>query len=242
MLSRIHGQVGKVTAYKSVGRDQTECTVCVLSCLHKNGCLAPIKKKSAKQWCNSFFFPCLLFQSFGFVTHIHVQCHRILPLPKCFFTMKDTEIWPSSFHRLAVLGCCLWNPKCFFQSNKHNKCTKLKLRIHNFIDNIACKATQRVSHRRDPGREVESEKSGLPNSLSWPAAVEDSKPRSHLGSVAVRQLMKGHWKVFVIKSETDIFQRCWGFIWNQIFSEAAARFSICYDSQRSSATAVFDCA
>lgn len=144
--------------------------------------------------------------------------------------MKDTEIWPSSFHRLALLWFCPWNPKCFFQSNKHDKCTKLKLQIHNFIDNIDCKATRRVSHRRDPGREVESEKSGLPNRPSWPATVEDSKPRSHLGSIAVRRQTKGHWKVFVIKSETDFFQRCWGFIWNQIFSEAAAWFSICYDS------------
>lgn len=157
----------------------------------------------------------------------------LLPLLKCskgMLTMKDTEIWPSSFHRLALLWFCPWNPKCFFQSNKHNKCTKLKLQIHNFIANIDCKATRRMSHRRDPEREVESEKSGLPNRPSWPATVEDSKPRSHRGSIAVRRQTKGHWKVFVIKSETDIFQRCWGFIWNQIFSETAAWFLICYDS------------
>lgn len=233
MLSRIHGQVGKVTAYKSVGRGRTECTVCVLSCLHKRGCLVPIKKKKAQNNDVILFLFHVSYFSLGFVTHIHVQFHRILPLPKCskgMLTMKDTEIWPSSFHRLALLWFCPWSPKCFFQSNKHDKCTKLKLRIHNFIANIDCKATRRVSHRRDPGREVESEKSGLPNRPSWPATVEDSKPRRHLGSIAVRRQTKGHWKMFVIKSETDIFQRCWGFIWNQIFSEAAAWFSICYDS------------
>lgn len=28
------------------------------------------------------------------------------------------------------------------------------------------------------------------------------------GSVAVRQALKGHWKVFVIRCETEMFQRC----------------------------------
>lgn len=96
--------------------------------------------------------------------------------------MKATRMWPSSFHRLVLLWFCPWNPKCFFQWNKHSKCTKLKLRIHNFIDNIDCNATRHPSHRRDPGCGVESEKSGLPSRASWPATVKRKRHRVTMAS------------------------------------------------------------